>query len=147
MTEEPLTYGRPERAPTHLWLVGVLLVLWNGWGIALAIAAQTDRLPFIAPTASAYFGTQPLWFILLADLSPLAGMAGAVAILLQSRWAPWFFVAQGAILAAANMFELAVGKSLLWTTPESRLPTLVLFLLIFGEFLYARTMTRRGVLY
>ena len=53
--------------------------------LARAIAAQTDRLPFITPTASAYFGTQPLWFILLADLSPLAGMAGAVAIR-RARW-------------------------------------------------------------
>lgn len=147
MSEEPATYPPPQRAPSHLWVVGVLLVLWNGWGVALAIAAQTDQLPVIDPKASAYFGTQPLWFILFADLSPIAGMAGAVGLLLQSRWAPWLFVAQAAILALANIYEVAVGTSLLLSTPESRIPTLVLFVMIFGQFVYARTMARRGVLY
>lgn len=147
MTEEPLIYPRHERAPSHLWVIGVLLVLWNGWGIALAIAAQTDQLPFIDPKASAYFGTQPLWFVLFADTSPLAGMAGAVALLLQSRWAPRLFITQAAILGLANAYELAVGTSLLFSTPESRIPTLVLFVLILGQYGYARMMARRGVLY
>jgi hypothetical protein len=49
------------RAPLHLWVIGVLLVLWNGLGVALAIAAQTARLPSVDPGITAYFDSQPRW--------------------------------------------------------------------------------------
>ena len=146
MTEGPPSYPRPQRAPAHLWVVGFLLVLWNGWGVAFALAAQTARLPAIDPDASAYFEAQPLWFVLFADLGPLAGVAGAVALLLQSRWATGLFVAQLAVIALANAYELAIGTSLLLGSPEARVPSAVLLLLLAGQIVYARAMRRRGVL-
>ena len=141
-----MSYPRPERAPAHLWVAGFLLVLWNGWGVALAIAAQTDRLPTIDAETMAYFEAQPLWFVVLADLGPLAGLAGAVALLLQSRWATGLFVAQLAVIALANAYELAIGTSLLLGSPEARVPSAVLLLLLAGQIVYARAMRRRGVL-
>ncbi len=130
MIEGPLSYSSPERAPAHLWVVGLLLVLWNGWGLAFAIAAQTDRLPAVEPEASAYFEAQPLWFVVLADLGPVAGIAGAVALLLQSRWATWLFVTQIAVIVLANAYEVAIGTSLLLSNGEARLTTLVIAVLI-----------------
>jgi hypothetical protein len=127
-------------------VVGLLLVLWNGWGLAFAIAAQTDRLPTIEAEASAYFEAQSLWFVVFADLGPLAGIAGAVALLLQSRWATWLFVTQIAVIALANAYEVVIETSLLFTSGEARLMSLVLALTIAGQIVYARAMTRRGVL-
>lgn len=138
---------RPRRTPTHVWVVGLLLVLWNGWGVALAVAAQTARLPVVDVEMAAYFEAQPLWFVLLADIGPIAGLAGAVAILLQSRWAAWLFLAQIAVLTLSNCYEVASGTSLLLSNPESRAGIAMLAVLLCGQFLYARAMTRRGVLY
>lgn len=146
MTEGPLSYPGPDRAPTHLWVVGLLLVLWNGWGIAVAIAAQTDRLPAVDAATSVYFDAQPLWLALFADLGALAGIAGSIALLLQSRWATWCFVAQIAVIALANAYEVATGTSLLLSDGEARVTSLVLFLIMAGQIAYARAMRRRGVL-
>jgi len=140
-------YAGRAPAPLHLWVLGVLLVLWNGLGVALAIAAQTARLPSVDPEMSAYFDNQPLWFVLLADLGPFAGLAGAAAILLQSRTAMWFFVAQLAITGIANAYEVLVGSSLLLTEPETRSASLVLAAFIAAEIAYAWFLSKRRVLY
>jgi hypothetical protein len=146
VTEGPFFYSRPERAPAHFWVLGFLLVLWNGWGVAVAIAAQTDRLPTVDAQASAYFEAQPLWFVIFADLGPLAGIAGAVALLLQSRWATWLFVVQLAVIALANAYEVAIGTSLLLSNDDARVMSLVIAVMMIGQILYARAMRRRGVL-
>lgn len=147
MSEGSSRHERRERTPTHLWVVGLLLVLWNGWGVALAVAAQTDRLPVVDAQMAAYFEAQPLWLILFADIGPLAGVAGAVALLLQSRWAAWLFLTQIVVLITSNTYEIVAGTSLLLDNPESRGGALTLALLLCAQFLYARAMRRRGVLY
>ena len=144
---DPPHYPRPQRAPTHLWVVGLLLVLWNGWGLALAIGTQTDRMPTIDPAASAFFEDQPLWLGLVADLGPLAGIAGSVALLLQSRWAARLFAGQAVILTLSNAYEIAIGRSLLLNNPTARGATLVLAAVLVGQIVYAHLMARRGVLY
>ena len=147
MSEGSQGVPSPARAPRHLWVVGLLLVLWNGWGIAIAIAAQTASLPVPDAEVAAYFAAQPSWFVLLANIGPVAGVAGSVALLLQSRWAPMLFGAQLGVLAVANLYEVVIGTSPLLTNVESRVGSLVLLVVIFGEIAYARAMARRGVLY
>ena len=73
------------------------------------------------PEIAAYFAAQPSWFVFFADIGPIAGVAGAVALLLQSRWAPLLFVAQFGAIALANAYEVAAGTSLLLTNSESRI--------------------------
>jgi hypothetical protein len=147
MSEGPPSFQSHPKAPVHLWVVGLLLVLWNGWGVALAIAAQTDSLPMADADIAAYFAAQPFWFVVFADIGPIGGVAGAVALLLQSRWAPMLFMVQLGAIALANAYEVAAGTSLLLTNSDSRVGSLVLAVMICGEFAYARAMGRRGVLY
>ena len=58
----------PSKAPVHLWVVGLLLVLWNAWGVALAIGVQTRQLSTMSPEDVAFFEAQPLWIVIVADL-------------------------------------------------------------------------------
>jgi hypothetical protein len=136
-----------KRTPAHASVVGLLLVLWNGWGLALAIAGQTDSLPGADAQMAAYFDTQPLWLVLFANLGPLAGIAGAVALLLQSRWATVLFVMQVTVIVIANLYEVLAGTSPLLVSDEARIGTLVLAVVMAGQIFYARYLQRRGVLY
>lgn len=141
------SHPHPERTPPHLWVVGLLAVLWNAWGVALAIGAQTDRLQLRDPDMAAYFEGQPLWFVVLADIAPLAGVAGGAALLLQSRWAARLFATQVGVIVLGNTYELIVGTSLLLSNPETRVVSLAIVALTCGLIAYARALTRRGVLY
>ena len=140
-TERPRT-----DAPLHLWIVGLLLVLWNGWGAARAIALQTGRMPDIYVEDAAFFEAQPLWFVLFADIGPFAGVAGSVALLLQHRSAVWLFGVQLGVIILANLYELIIGRSFWLRNPDELLGFVVLLALFAGQLAYARWLRKRGVL-
>ena len=146
MSTEPPGYRRPPRAPFHLWIVGLLLVLWNCWGLFGAVSAQGGLIPEMPEEATAYFEQQPLWFMAIADLSPLAGVAGAIAVLLQSRWASRLFLAQILVALLAMAYELALGTSLLFGGGPAWGGTAFLLTLLLGQYLYARYLLKRGLL-
>jgi hypothetical protein len=134
------------RTPFHLWALGLLLVLWNCWGLFGAVAAQGGFFPQMPDEASAYFEQQPLWFVALADLSPVAGVAGAMAVLLQSRSAPRLFLAQIAIAVLATVYELVTGTSPLFGSGPAWGSSALLFGLLFAQYVYARYLLGRGLL-
>lgn len=137
----------PPKAPFHLWLVGLLLVLWNAWGVALAVGVQTRQLPTMSPEDAAFFEAQPLWIVIVADLGAVAGVAGAVSLLLQSRWALRFFLLQVALIGFTNLYEVANGTSLLLRSQEVQHTIMVVAVLLAAQILYAWVMKRRHVLY
>ena len=146
MTPTPPVYPRPVRVPLHFWPVGLLLLLWNCWGLLGAIAAQVHLLPEMPEEATIYLDRQPLWFMILSDLSPLAGAAGALALLVQSRWAPRLFGVQIGVLVLGNLYEIVIGASPLLTVPETRLSSAFLLATLVAQTLYARRMGQRGLL-
>ena len=146
MTGPPTSHPRPARAPPYFWVVGLLLMLWNCWGLFGAVAAQIHLIPELPEETVAYFDRQPLWFMIVADMSPLAGVAGSLALLLQSRWAPRLYLAQIGVLVFTNAYEMLIGTSLLLTAPEARISTAFLVALLSGQTLYAHMMAKRGFL-
>ena len=147
MTVQPSGRPRRARAPLHLWVVGIMLVLWNCWGVFAAVAAQARLIPHMPEEFSNYFESQPLWFMLVADLSPLSGVAGAVALLLQSRWATRLFVAQIVIVVLTNSYEVVIGTSLLLEGGPVWGSTAFLLMMLAAQAFYAHRLQRRGVLY
>jgi hypothetical protein len=137
--------GQP-RAPFHLWIVGLLSLLWNAWGATIALTVQTGRLPGLRPEDAEYFSSQPLWFVLFADIAPFAGVAGALALLLRHRSAIWLYLVQLTVIVLANGYEVVVGTSLLLSNRGALIASLVLIVLFAGQIAYARRMRRRGVL-
>lgn len=146
MTPAPYDYPRPARVPLHFWPVGLLLLLFNCWGLLGSIAAQVSLVPDMPEEAVAYLERQPLWFMVLGDLSPLAGAAGALALLVQSRWAPLLFMVQLGVLVAGNLYDVLLGTSPLLTVPETRVSTLFLVTVLVAQTIYAQRMARRGLL-
>ncbi|MEO6387459.1 MAG: hypothetical protein ABIT16_02155 [Croceibacterium sp.] len=134
------------RAPFHLWLVGLALVLWNFSGAAISVAMQTKRVP-LDPMATAYLEAQPLWLALIADIAPLAGVAGAICLLVQSRHAARLFSVQLAVIVLANVYDLLAGTSLFFYSRPSIVVSVVLAALVGLEIAYARWLERCGVLY
>jgi hypothetical protein len=108
--------------------------------------AQISLFPDMPEEAIAYLDRQPLWFMVFSDLSPLAGAAGALALLVQSRWAPRLFLAQIGVLFLANGYEVVIGTSPLLTVPEVRLSTAFLVAVLVAQAFYAHRMARRGLL-
>ncbi len=146
MTPARPSYPHPVRVPFHFWPIGLVILLWNCWGLFGAIAAQIHLLPDLPDQALAHLDRQPWWLMLVGDLSPLAGVAGSLALLVQSRWAPALFVIQIAILVVTNAYEVLIGASPLLEAPETRISTAILLVLLAAQTVFAFRMAKKGLL-
>lgn len=134
------------KAPWHLWVVGVLAVLWNGSGAAVIMAAQYGFYPGLPTDEAAYYAAQKLWFVAMTDLALLGGVLGGVALLLRNRLAPALFAISLVAIVVTNVYDLAVGTSRMMTNTGTMVTTCVIWLLAIAQLWYAAEMRGRGVL-
>jgi len=146
MANAPPTPGSHRRAPLHFWAVGILSLLWNVWGAYIALSAQSGHLPNLRAEDQAYFDAQPPWLVIAVDAALLAGIAGAVALLLQHRAAIRLYAAQFAVIALANLYELVIGASPMLDGSGSMAVSLILLAIMALQAVYAAGVRRRGLL-
>ena len=135
-----------SKAPWHLWVVGVLAVLWNGSGAAVIMAAQYGAYPDLPADEVAYYAAQKLWFVAVTDLALLGGVLGGVALLLRSRWATALFALSLLAIAITNGYDLAAGTSRIFTNTGTIVVTCLIWILAILQLWYAAVMRGRGVL-
>ena len=92
----------------HLWIVGLLALLWNGFGCVdylMTRMRNTDYLASMMPGTDpekiyAYVDSFPVWAQAGWGLGVWGGLAGAVLLLMRSRYAVWAFALSliGAVL-------------------------------------------------
>jgi len=145
MSDLAMGETRP-RAPWHLWVVGVLAVLWNGSGAAVIMAAQYGAYPDLPADEAAYYAAQKLWFVAVTDLALLGGVLGGVALLLRSRWAAALFAISLVAIAITNGYDLATGTSRMFTNTGTVVVTCLIWILAILQLWYAAVMRGRGVL-
>jgi len=105
------------KAPAHLWIVGVLALLWNSWGgydYLMTRMRNTDYLAQMMPGVDpnemlAYIDAYPIWAQFGWGLGVWAGVLGSILLLMRSRYAVWSFAASlaGMALSFGYMFLMA----------------------------------------
>ncbi|MGE0046577.1 MAG: hypothetical protein AB7J28_09705 [Hyphomonadaceae bacterium] len=92
MSEATTPAPAPARTPWHLWLVGALALLWNGFG-ALDFTATTSRF---APYTSQFpqetldqVYAMPAWLLTVWGVSVWSAFIGAILLLMRQRAAIW----------------------------------------------------------
>lgn len=139
------------KTPLHLWIVGVLSLLWNAGGAydyLMLRLENTTYLAMLTQAQRAFLDAAPLWFNATWAIGVWFAILGSILLLSRSRLARTCFGVSllGLLASAVYSFGLAkpttfevMGTSAIWVSAAI---TAVLFLL----YLYARSMTRRGVL-
>ena len=141
------------KTPWHLWLVGVLSLLWNGFGAFDFIQTTTRGEAYMRAAGFddamvAYYEAMPGWMCVPWTLGVWGAVIGSVMLLLRRRWAVPAF---GLSLLGA-LISLIYGKLIDPPPPAppelaamSWMPIVILLIavLLFG---YAFNMRKRGVL-
>ncbi len=90
------------KAPWHLWLIGILALLWNGMGAFDYLMTQTRNASYMAgftPEQLDYFYGLPKWSVATWAISVWSAVLASVLLLLRRRWAkPVFAVSLLAML-------------------------------------------------
>lgn len=82
------------RAPAHLWIVGVLALLWNGFGCFDYLMTNLKNRTYLAQLTAdqlAYMDNLPAWLTGVWAVGVWGGLAGSVLLLMRSRHAVWVF--------------------------------------------------------
>lgn len=140
------------KTPWHLWLVGVLSLLWNGFGGYDFIMTNTQGEAYMRASGMTqpmidYFLAMPTWMYVPWTLGVWGAIAGSVLLLLRMKWAVHAFALSlfGAVVSLVFGLmnpmpglppEMAAMKFMPWI-----IAAIAAFLLW-----YASTQRKRGVL-
>lgn len=140
--------GNPVKTPVHLWIVGLVSLLWNAMG-AFDYSATELRLEFYMSQFTQeqldYFYGFPAWVIAAWAIAVWTSLLGSAGLLLRKRWAVTMFGIAIAGLAVTTLYNvLSNGFEVMGD--GAAVFTAVIWVVAVLLLLYSLWMAGRGVL-
>lgn len=139
------------KTPVHLWVVGIVSLLWNCFGAYDYVMSHTGGLSYfesmgLDAEAFAWFNALPTWSVAAWAVGVWVSLLGAILLLLRSRHSATAFLVSliGAVISFAYQFSSERPASLEGETAV--IMPIVIVIAIVAQWYYARRMTAAGVL-
>lgn len=137
------------KTPVHLWIVGILSLVWNAFG-AFDYTATQYRLDFymsnFTPEQLDYFYSFPAWVEAAWAVGVWGALLGSVFLLLRKSWAVWLFGASILGLAVSTVYNFVLSDGMEMMGEEALIMTAVIWVVALLLFFYASAMAKRGIL-
>ena len=141
------------KTPWHIWVVGVISLLWNGFGAFDFIQTTTRGEAYMREAGFdqamiEYFMAMPNWMYGPWILGVWGAVIGSILLLLRNKLAVWAFAAS----ALGALISLIYGKMIDPPPPPpagmEMMGYMPFVIMVIAAFLlwYAWTMTKKGVL-
>lgn len=142
-----------SKTPAHLWIVGILSLLWNAGGAydyTMSSLRNEDYLAMAGIPMEDMLGwidSFPMWAHAAWALGVWGAIAGSVLLLMRRRHAVTAFAASivGVALSTYAQFVVVEMPESLKGASSTAFSTAIVVIAI-ALFLYARSMTAKGVL-
>ena len=138
-----------SRRPRHLWVVGILSLLWNSFGAFDYLATQL-RLDFyvnqFSEAQKAYFYGFPSWLVAAWALGVWGAVAGSIGLLLARGWAVWAFAVSLLGLAVSTVYNFGMSDGAEAMGSGAIPMTAAIWIVAVALLLYAVRQRRSGVL-
>ena len=142
---------QPASTPKHLWVVGILSLLWNSYGAFDYTMSHIGGLAYfesagLDQAAFDWFHAMPNWAIAAWAVGVWISLLGSVLLLLRSRHAATAFAVSfvGALISFGYQFTSDRPASLEGTV--ATIVPIVIMILIVAQGYYARRQAAAGVL-
>ncbi len=146
-----IEYAFRDRSPTpwHLWVVGVLALLWSAGGALDYTATQLQLEPYMGQfneAQLAYFYGFPAWAVAAWACAVWGSFLGSVMLLLRRGWAhPLFGLSLiGLFVSSVYNFIMTDGMDIMGGAGAAF--TAVIWVVTIGLYYYARRMVKRRAL-
>jgi hypothetical protein len=139
------------RAPVHLWVVGIVSLLWNAYGAFDYTMTELGNRAYLASAgldeeALAYVAAFPVWAVAAWAIGVWGSLVGAVLLLLRSRFAAPAFLVSLAGAVVSFCYQFTSDAPAAFTSGINAAIPVVILILIVAQWYYARRMTAAGVL-
>lgn len=140
--------GNTVKTPVHLWIVGLISLLWNAMGAFDYTATELRLESYMAQFTQEqlnYFYGFPAWSIAAWAIAVWSSLLGSIGLLLRKRWAVWMFVLAIVGLAITTLYNLQSNGFELMGDGAAIFTAIIWVIALFLLF-YSRKMAVRGVL-
>ena len=137
------------KTPVHLWIVGIVTLLWNAVGAYDYLATQLKLESYMSqftPGQLDYFYGFPAWMVAAWAIAIWASLFGSLSLLLRKAWAVWLFGASIAGMAVGSLYSFVLSNGLEIMGTTGAVFSAVIWIIALLVFFYARAMAGRGVL-
>jgi len=137
------------KAPVHLWIVGILAVVWNAIGCFDYYATQSKLESYMSqftPEQLEYFYGFPAWVDACWAIAVWGSLLGSILLLARKAWAVWLFGLAILGLAATTVYNFVLSDGMAVMGSGAALFSVVIWVIALFLFFYARAMVRKGVL-
>ena len=144
-----MTVTPPTKTPRHLWIVGILALLWNLVGAMDYIMTETRNEAYMSrftPEQLEFFYDVPAWLVAFWAIAVWGGVFGAVLILVRRKLAVPVLVVSFLcmMVTVIRNYGFAGGADIVGAF--GLFFSAVVFVIALALIIYARAMARRGVL-
>jgi hypothetical protein len=143
------------RTPVHLWIVGILALIWNGIGCydyVMTRMRETQYFESMMPGTDpnevlAYIDSFPVWAQSGWAFGVWGGLIGAILLLMRSRYAVWAFVLSliGAVLGLGYQIANPGGPAAMHEGAGAVMPYIIIAIAAFLAW-YSWNAQKKGVL-
>ena len=137
------------RTPVHLWIVGILALLWNMMGAFDYLATQL-QLDFYMSNFSeeqlTYFYSFPAWAISGWAIAVWSALAGSIGLLLRKKWSLYAFVVSLVGMIVSSIYTLGMSNGLEIMGSSAIYMTVVIWIISIFLVSYACMHGKNGVL-
>ena len=135
------------KAPVHLWIVGVVSLLWNAFGALDYTMSQLRNeawLSQLTEAQRAWLDASPAWTDAAWAFGVWGALLGSVLLLMRSRHAFWAFVVSLAGLAVSTVYQHVISP--MPGVGSMSLLMIAIWIIALGLLYYAYRMRASGVL-
>ena len=148
MSEENI--NTEQATPRHLWVVGIVSLLWGAVGAMDYVMTQTRNEAYMSaftPEQLTFFYGIPAWAIATWAIAVWGGVLGSILLLMRKKHAVGVFIVSliAMLITAFQNFVLSNGFEVIGD-PFSLAFTGLIIVVAVALVVYARAMHRRGVL-
>lgn len=135
------------KTPVHLWIVGLISLLWNAFGATDFLMTNIRDPSWMAqlpPEVVQQVDAYPVWSIVAWACGTWGALAGSLLLLLRSRFAVPLFALSLAGLAVTTVYQIVAG--IYGFSGAMLVMNLLIWAVAIALLVYAVKMRARGVL-
>ena len=141
--------GSRPKTPVHLWIVGVLALLWNAMGAFDYLATQMELEFYMSGFTEeqlAYFYGFPSWAVAFWATAVWGALLASVGLLLRKKWSVWVFGVSVAAMAVTSIYNFILSNGAEVMGSVGVVFSVVIWIISILLLVYAWWLAKRGVL-
>jgi hypothetical protein len=144
-----MSEARSAKTPVHLWIIGILALLWSLMGAYDYLMTQTENETYMSkftPEQLEFFYSFPTWLVAVWAVAVWGGVLGALLLLLRKKLAVPVLVVSFLCMVVTLIRDYGFAGAADIVGGIGVVFGAIVFVIALALIVYARWMVRRGVL-